>query len=613
MTDSSDRQGRMQADHGRVLTARQHALVLLGIVVSAILLTWPLVLNLHSTPGGDAYVFTQSFWWYKKAFSSFANPFYTNYIFYPRGVNLAFQSGAFGDFLLTFPATFLAGPTVGVNIALLVTFILAAWFTFLLAHRLTGDLPASLVAAYVYAFSPFHFLHGGGHLNISSIHCLPAVLYALYRTFTDRTWRWAIITGIFGGITLMTDQFHTILVAAAGSMAVLWCMVNLRLLGMELRQVCGRLLVMLAVALLVALPYLHATVQFMKQSAGALRRGIFENGGANMFSGDLLAFILPPPGHPLFGKLFPGGHQALENPQQYLGWSVMALALAALILCWRTNRLVRILGAIALCTFIISLGTTLHVGGQWEWNDKILKLPYYYLAQAPLFRDIRTPGRFQAATGFALALLAAYGVARLRHRFGETGRSAQYRLALYGLLALLVVEYLPPRLNFATVAESPALRSMSADNSIRAVLWLPLSRHSSFAKNGPESPGRAMYYQTMHEKPILNGLMTRVSDEQLDFNDFLLDRIVYSGELDRALYDGKAPVYSAEQMAMMCREAERLRPAWSELRQKLGLDAVVVQNPFNREHWLTRRYIECLTGRELVYEPQSELSYLLLN
>ena len=152
MTSNSVWHGMMSADPAHDLSARQHALVLFFWVAATLLFTWPLALNLNSTPGGDAYVFAHSFWWFKKALSSFANPFYTNYIFYPEGVNLAFQSGTFGNFLLTLPVTFLAGPIVGVNIALMLTFVLAAWFTFLLAYRLTGDLLASMAAAFIYGF-----------------------------------------------------------------------------------------------------------------------------------------------------------------------------------------------------------------------------------------------------------------------------------------------------------------------------------------------------------------------------------------------------------------------------------------------------------------------------
>jgi len=612
MMHNSDKLDGISTESGDDLSVRQHALILLFFTAVTLLFTWPLAQNLNGTPGGDAYVFAHSFWWFKKALSSFANPFYTNYIFYPDGVNLAFQSATFGNFLLTLPVTFLAGPTVGVNIALMMTFVLAAWFTFLLAYRLTGDLLASLVAAYIYAFSPFHALHGVGHLNISSIHCLPAVLYALLRTFTGKTWRWPIVTGIFGGITLMTDQLHTILVAAAGTMVAVWCVMNHRRLAMELRDICGRFMVMLAVALVVASPYVAAVVHFMSQSSNALKRSVFERGGANMFSGDLLAYLLPTPWHPLFGKLVPEGHSSLENPQQYIGWSVLVLALAAVLLCWRSRPLVRILGVVAGCTFILSLGTTLHIGGQWQWADgKIIKLPYYYLAQAPLFSDIRTPGRFQAATGFALALLAAYGLMQLRRKYWQPRRELYCRLGVAVVLTLLVMEYLPPSRSFANIPHSPVLQAISRNSGIRTVLWLPLSRHSSFAKNGHESPGRAMYYQTMHGKPILNGLMTRVNDEQLAFNDELLDRLVAVGTSDRVFYDGKAPAYTVDQRTAICQDAVRHRPAWNELRQKLGLDAVVVQNPFNKQGWATRQYIECLTGFELVYETDSELSYLL--
>ena len=248
-----------QGDNCR-LTLGNHLSAILLFTVLAIIYTWPLMISLDGVPSGDAYVFTHCFWWYKKALLSLQNPFYTRYLFYPDGVNLAFQTGTFGNFLVTLPVTLLAGPATGVNISFLLTFILAAYFTFLLAHRLTADVPSSLAAGFLYSFSYMHFGHGVGHLNISSIHCLPAVLYGLYRTFVGHSWRWSLVTGLFFGLTILTDQLQTILVAGSFAAIFIWMALNRWVLAMEMRTILFRFLTVSVAGLLVASPYLVAVI-----------------------------------------------------------------------------------------------------------------------------------------------------------------------------------------------------------------------------------------------------------------------------------------------------------------------------------------------------------------
>ena len=71
-------------------------LIILAVyVLLAIVMTWPLVLRLNSHFAGqdiDVWLNPWATWWTKKAISEGQGLFYTNSIFYPEGVSLAFHS-----------------------------------------------------------------------------------------------------------------------------------------------------------------------------------------------------------------------------------------------------------------------------------------------------------------------------------------------------------------------------------------------------------------------------------------------------------------------------------------------------------------------------------------
>jgi hypothetical protein len=583
-------------------------------VALAVIFTWPLIINLSGIPGGDSFVFTHCYWWYKKALFSLQNPFVTKYIFYPEGVNLAFQSGTFGNFLITLPVTLFAGPVVGVNISYLLTYILAAWFTFLLAYRITKDIQSSLVAAFLYSFSFMHTGHGVGHLNVSSMHCLPAVLYALYRTIELRSWGWTIVAGTFWGMTILTDQLQTIIVAGASAAVFVWCLSNRRSLGFGLCEIFYRFALILMIGLLLASPYLVAMVSFMGNGSAPLERGMFDAGGSNFFAGDLLGFVLHPRGYGLFVELFNSWLPSYGSPRQLFTGLTTIFLLFYLACSKHTNPFVGKLWIAAALSFVLSLGPTLHIGGRWQWwNDgSFIKLPYFYIAKLPLFAQIRTPDRFHISTGFAVALLVAFALISLRNFFEGRFSKKSARTIVWVIFLLLVIEYLPAVGAMHQVPTSQVLKSIASEPNNAPILWLPLSRSSSFARNGFESSVKAMYYQTIHEKPILNGLISRVSSDLLGFNSTILDSFVYAGNLDRIYSNGSIPSFEPGELDQLCLDALLKRPLWDELRNKYGFRHIIVQAPFDQEGWATNRYVECITGQTLIKEHSGGISYINL-
>ena len=110
------------------------------------LATFPLVLNMGNVAGGDRYVFLHAFWWFKKALLSLRNPFFTDYLLYPDGASLVFQSGTFSNFILTLPISLTAGVNTAANSSYILGYALSGYTASLLAFEPTGSKPSAVIA-----------------------------------------------------------------------------------------------------------------------------------------------------------------------------------------------------------------------------------------------------------------------------------------------------------------------------------------------------------------------------------------------------------------------------------------------------------------------------------
>src|ERR1700682_3191271 len=99
------------------------------------------------------------------------NPLFTDYLSYPNGVNLMWNTSMIFPAALRCPVTAAFGPVVSYNLLVTGGIALSAWWGFLAARRfLDRDLPC-FVAGLVYGFSPALMAQARGH---------PHVLVALF-------------------------------------------------------------------------------------------------------------------------------------------------------------------------------------------------------------------------------------------------------------------------------------------------------------------------------------------------------------------------------------------------------------------------------------------------
>jgi hypothetical protein len=216
----------------------------------------------------------------------------------------------------------------------------------------------------------------------------------------------------------------------------------------------------------------------------------------------------------------------------HIGWSVMALAIYG----WRQRSRATIrYGAfwLVIVAFfgVMALGPNLKIGGHelkigngisMMGHDRVnpLVLPYAVLWLVfPPWRLAGVPLRMMVMVQLATAVLAAAGWQAL-----ITSPHRLRRMIAAVLLVAIAIEYLPyPQA--VTPAEVPSY--------VTALKTLPGGAVIDLASHGPQ----ALYYQSVHEKPIAFGYISR-TPTSVDQADMALARLILDGSWEEAARTG---------------------------------------------------------------------------
>ena len=578
------------------LSRSEHFKAFAFFAMLAVVYSMPFLKDIGSTAAADGYMNPHGFWWFSKALGSFRNPFYTDYFFYPQGANLAFHGGtAFSGFLLTLPISMLVGYNEAVNVAHFLGYLLCGYFTFLLAFDLTRHKAGAVIAGITFATLPYHYNSVPVHMITTSLQWIPLYLLMLKRMVETSGKKWVIASGLVFAVILLTDQMQTIISFLVT--IILFVFTLFRREGawwrFSLRREWFRHVVHFSlVGLIAAIAgsfYLYAFLDFLRNSRDVLKVGMFDHGGANEMSADLLGFLLPPMYNPFWGDSFSFFTSHWRN-SMFLGYVPLVLSFIGVVAFTR-ERSVRIILAITVFSFIVTLGPTLHLNNHWDWNGNFLKLPFFFLSELPIFESIRTPFRFQPLTGLGIALLASYGVVRVQEKL----KGKQWGAIIpYIFATLVLLEFFPGKIDYPKGGSVPKLyREMARDSEPYTVLELPLSRWSSMERNGSSSPSGVLYYQTVHNKRLFNGFISRTEPASLMFGDAILDAFKDVTTYDNYVLVGREKRLPNEgEIAEIKSLAESFRIGRDQFLGGFNVRYIVLHPPISGRASLSRVFVE---------------------
>jgi hypothetical protein len=512
----------------KAIGLRTHLTVFGAFLLLTLLLTYPITVHFASEIpfGGDAWQHIWNLWWIRHAVLDLhTSPYFSNLIFYPDGANLYFHTLALTAGLTGIPLQALGLNLLETyNLIMMSTFVLAGYSAFLLCHYLTRNVWASFVGGFVFSFSPYHFAHLIGHMNLASLQWIPFYVLLLLRAIDEpgtghgRRWAGLVLAagaGVLLAVNTYTDWLYGIFLALFTGLLIAW-----RVLVPGERRALARSGVgwlegglRVTVALLV---YVSLVSPVLLPTLREAQKGYAQQPPEEtlVYSADLVQAFVPSAFHPLWGKLVT--EQAhINNPSEqvlFLGFATLGLAALAV---WRLRRERQVLfwAFAALSAWALSLGPVLQVLGRSRFTafGVTIPLPYLLLYKLPLLNIMRTPARLTVLTMLALAVLVAFGLDYLSRsgltRSEDAGRvrrsiaSLRNRsgVLLLGLPLLIAFEYLT--VPFPTVPPGwgvPIYARIAQEPGRFALLELPLRPFGDY-----------MAYQTVHGKPIVGGYLSR--------------------------------------------------------------------------------------------------------
>lgn len=493
------------------------ALVLLISVCLTAAFTYPFVLEwpraVPGEPSGDAYNYAWSNWWFEKAlFELGQSPAEMDRIYYPIGAYHPKAIAAIWAKVVNVPVLHYlqADPFFMYNLNLFAANVLTLFFMTWLCFELTDSRGAALIGGIIFTFSASRINQVlTGHLTQSMTYFYPLLVLAILRLWREPRLLRGLVFGLILGLAVLLDLLPlAFFVGPITATLLLFLLLSDRRRFLS-RAFLGSLLAGLVVSAALVIPFYYPLISAATDGELEWYDGV----GVVEFSADALAFIIPTPEH-LLARLWPAlqsiseqihhlGLSQLEGTV-YLGWLTLILALIGLIRYWESKVDIKYWLTVAFASVMLALGPWLRVGGRIiTVREQPLIMPYAGLLYLPFMSWGRTPGRLGLTAIFAIAILAAYGVAFLLGRL-ETKRAKIVLIAgLAGLIMLDSILAFPWPMNEFQV---PAFyESIAADERSVAVLDLPVE--------GYVPAKYYMLYQMKHGHAIVGGWRDRRSEE----------------------------------------------------------------------------------------------------
>lgn len=359
----------------------------------------------------DSSQFMWFFAWWPHALLHGLNPFVTHVMFVPEGFNLTWATAMPGPALLLSPVTLAFGPVVTWNVIQLASPALSAWTAFILCRYLTGRDGPSLVAGYVFGFSPYMLIHLTGGPYLALVALLPVGVWLVIRRLRGelgrRAFVWWMGLALTGQYLISSEVLATATLFGAVALVLAYALVPDR--RRELRDTVGLLIAAYVGTAVLISPFL-AFFFF----------GHHYPPGAVGFPADLASYVLPPP---LVAITRRSPAFAGSGVESYLGLPLVIL-IAAFGWHERRQRTAWVVLLSLVIAGLCTLGAHVVVRGHWT----SIPAPWLVLEKLPILRY---------AIPVRLALFVVLPAAIIVALFLQQGGWRRWALALLAVAFIL--------------------------------------------------------------------------------------------------------------------------------------------------------------------------------
>ncbi len=392
---------------------RHHLPFLIIVPLLIIAMTWPTIIHVFDRDGFwlaqeniDSNMLFWDAWYFERLITGQADYFFTDLLFHPDGVSLAFHNFSLPHMAALAALKTILPPANAFNLTYLLLCALVAASGYLYLNYLFRDRWIALFGSIVFGMSGF-ILTRPAQIHISFISTIPLSLYCFHRAVLEENWKLMLLAGLFAGATAFVGMY---------TLVCLLIILTLYILGFALnRWRTPRYWLSIALLLSVIAAFVFLRVYPMISDPAGLSGALAKNEGFEVGT-DLMWYFVNykhPVLTPLFHQLYPIVDKPGWDRIVYLGYIPLALLALAL---WKrkTRRLALPWLAVALIFLILRLGSTLTLNST---NYENVFLPKYYLSQAipAVFKPFWTVDAFLAGALLPLAILACIGLTALLH------------------------------------------------------------------------------------------------------------------------------------------------------------------------------------------------------
>jgi hypothetical protein len=529
--------------------------------------------TLLASPGRDTGVYIWNLWVFRHEIVEHGRfPFYTSEILaLSSGAPLTLHNYTSLANIIAFPLLPILGTIATFNVLVIASGVTSAYAAFILFRRLCGDTSAAWAGGLLFGFSPFMTARSTDHFSLAQSAALPAFVLMMDRVREQPTTGRAAAAGAMVAVAFLCDPYYAVYCLLIAAYAAVWIALTVQRgaaraapatlrLAVNVALMCvgglvvgiilrggGRLefmgmrvsmtrlytpmlvfTLLLAVRAWIALrprigwvpaplrphfrtaaiaaatcalvlsPVLTVMAANISERPWMGPRTLWRSSAPGL---DLLALLVPNPTGILFGWISSGWLSTMpngfiENVAAIPWTATFTVAVAILYAGLRVPRYWKVFTAGAA---ILSLGPFVQIAG---WQTYV-PTPWAVLRYLPVIGAARMPTRFAILVMLGAAALLAFAVRALRRR------ALRPWVPVSVVSCCLLVELMPAPRPIHTVRTPSFYKQIRDDPRPVRVLTLPFGLRDGTSSYGDFSAS-TQFYQTVHEKTLLGGYLSRL-------------------------------------------------------------------------------------------------------
>lgn len=485
--------------------------VIVLYLLMLIILTYPLAFRLGEIipmQNLDTYTARWQNWYLQKALTGGYDINYTSFLFYPHGLDLTLMPKRLTSYPLWAFYNLLWGEPTAYNLTVLTQTFIKAYAMYRLILLFVPDRISAWVGGAFFAFVPRILIGALQQPNTGSVEFIPIFLICLVlslRHINEKPTelKTPLIWMILAALTFCANVYMNIKIGIfammIGGIYILWVFVIQRLWRHRLFWV--NIVIFGLISLILSLPILLPTLQFGQLDESIENYWEPENGL------DAILYLKADKSKPFFYNQLIASlddvtlDQTVINAFAQTGFVSLLLGVIATIYIMRHRRDQMLWVIIVLFFFWLSLGSEIRFDGHTiDWLPTL----YPLLSDNPLIASLREPFRFQIIMFFGLAILIAIAI----HWMLAHAVLLRFRLMIAFAVLFMFFEISSFPIPYRSADISPAFEYVSQQTK-GPIITLPLGKQ--------QTAKYAMYTQTLHELPIVEGKIGRMPDDIYSF------------------------------------------------------------------------------------------------